>query len=159
MIWRLTSLASLACALCFACIGCKAPGKPVQIEAARPDDVVDFPTLYKQNCAACHGEDGKSGATISLANPVYVTAAGAGNIERVTALGVAGTAMPAFAKSAGGMLIDRQIAAIAKGNHRYVGTRRPNGDSDAPSLFNNRARRSHQGASILCDILCPLSRR
>jgi mono/diheme cytochrome c family protein len=115
MIWRLTSLASLACALSFACIGCKAPGKPVQIEAARPDDVLDFPTLYKQNCAACHGENGKNGATISLANPVYLAAAGVGNIQQVTDSGVAGTAMPPFGKSAGGMLTDRQVAVIAKG--------------------------------------------
>ncbi len=90
-------------------------GKPVQAEVARPDDVLDFPTLYKQNCAACHGEGGKNGAAISLANPVYLAAAGVENVQRVTAAGVAGTSMPPFGKSAGGMLTDRQIAAIAKG--------------------------------------------
>ena len=112
---RSTTLSSLACTICFVIAGCNAPGKPVQAEAARPDDVLDFPTLYKQNCAACHGQDGKNGATISLANPVYVATAGVGNIQRITAAGIPGTAMPPFARSSGGMLTDRQVAVIAKG--------------------------------------------
>ena len=52
---------------------------------------------------------------ISLANPVYLAAAGVGNIQQVTDSGVAGTSMPPFGKSAGGMLTDSQVAAIAKG--------------------------------------------
>jgi len=112
---RSTTLSSLACTICFVIAGCNAPGKPVQAEAARPDDVLDFPTLYKQNCAACHGQDGKNGATISLADPVYLATAGVGNIERITAAGVPGTTMPPFARSTGGMLTDRQVAVIAKG--------------------------------------------
>ncbi len=112
---RSTTLSSLVCTICFVIAGCNAPGRPVQAEAARPDDMVDFSTLYKQNCAACHGQDGKNGATISLANPVYVATAGVGNIERITAAGVPDTAMPPFARSAGGMLTDRQVAVIAKG--------------------------------------------
>ena len=45
-------------------------------KCVRPEQVVDFPTLYNQNCAACHGENGKNGAAISLANPVYIALAG-----------------------------------------------------------------------------------
>jgi cytochrome c oxidase cbb3-type subunit 3/ubiquinol-cytochrome c reductase cytochrome c subunit len=76
---------------------------------------VDFPTLYKQNCAACHGESGKDGAAISLANPVYVDVAGEANLRNTISKGVAGRLMPAFAQSAGGMLTDRQVTAIAHG--------------------------------------------
>lgn len=113
---RSLSLVLLAGACCLAGIGCHAPGKPtLQAEGTRPDEILDFRTLYKQNCAACHGEEGKNGAAISLANPIYLATAGTDNILRITASGVSGTAMPVFGKSGGGMLTDRQIAAITKG--------------------------------------------
>jgi cytochrome c oxidase cbb3-type subunit 3/ubiquinol-cytochrome c reductase cytochrome c subunit len=98
-------------------VGCwTAPGKPLPgSEAKRPDQVLDFPTLYSENCAACHGEQGRMGAAISLANPAYLSFAGAANLERITANGVPGTMMPPFSKSAGGMLTDRQIEIVAQG--------------------------------------------
>jgi cytochrome c oxidase cbb3-type subunit 3/ubiquinol-cytochrome c reductase cytochrome c subunit len=77
--------------------------------------VLDFKTLYRENCAACHGENGKNGATISLADPVYLTFAGVDTIQRITGSGVPGTSMPPFGKGAGGMLTNQQIAAIANG--------------------------------------------
>jgi cytochrome c oxidase cbb3-type subunit 3/ubiquinol-cytochrome c reductase cytochrome c subunit len=110
-------LCALACAASFATAGCNsAPGKPgPDPEVARPEQVVDFPTLYAQNCAACHGVKGQNGAAISLANPVYIASAGVVNIRRVTAEGVRGTAMPPFARSSGGMLTDQQIAVLTHG--------------------------------------------
>jgi cytochrome c oxidase cbb3-type subunit 3/ubiquinol-cytochrome c reductase cytochrome c subunit len=83
--------------------------------------VLDFATLYGKNCAACHGENGKNGAAIPLANPVYLAIAGTTNIQRITAAGVPGTAMPPFGKAAGGMLTDQQIAVLAKGMQRTWG--------------------------------------
>jgi cytochrome c oxidase cbb3-type subunit 3/ubiquinol-cytochrome c reductase cytochrome c subunit len=113
----------LACAAALAIAGCKAaPGKPgPDFETPRPEQVADFATLYGQNCAACHGERGKNGAAISLANPVYLAIAGAANIERITANGVPGTMMPLFARTKGGMLTDRQIAIIAEGMEQNWG--------------------------------------
>jgi cytochrome c oxidase cbb3-type subunit 3/ubiquinol-cytochrome c reductase cytochrome c subunit len=111
---RVATLMVLACTVCFVSLGCEAPGKPVQAEVNRPDEVLDFSTLYKQNCAGCHGKDGRGGATLPLANPVYLGVAGFDNIQRITADGVAGTAMPPFARSRGGMLSDRQISALSK---------------------------------------------
>ncbi|MEO6923387.1 MAG: cytochrome c, partial [Acidobacteriaceae bacterium] len=69
-------------ALCVAATGCNhAPGKPPAVaEASRPDQVVDFPTLYKENCATCHGSDGKAGMVFSLSNPVYLAMSGEANI-------------------------------------------------------------------------------
>jgi mono/diheme cytochrome c family protein len=54
----------------------------------RPEEVLAFPTLYKQNCAACHGENGRNGAAISLANPVYIALAGETHLQEVIANGV-----------------------------------------------------------------------
>ena len=76
---------------------------------------MDFATLYKQNCAGCHGENGKNGAAISLADPVYLAVAGEATLRQVTANGVAGTLMPAFEKSAGGTLTDQQIDSLVQG--------------------------------------------
>ena len=84
-------------------------------KSSRPEEVLDFPALYKQNCAACHGENGRNGAAISLANPVYIALAGEDPSATVIANGVPGKLMPAFAKSAGGMLTDGQVAALAQG--------------------------------------------
>jgi cytochrome c oxidase cbb3-type subunit 3/ubiquinol-cytochrome c reductase cytochrome c subunit len=105
----------LACAAALALSGCRsAPGTP-GVEVSRPEEVLDFATLYGQNCAACHGEKGRNGAAISLANPEYLAIAGVANLQRVTANGVPGTAMPPFGKAAGGMLTDRQIEFFSRG--------------------------------------------
>jgi mono/diheme cytochrome c family protein len=104
-------------AACTALAGCQhAPGYPGPgPEVVRPEQVMDFPTLYKQNCAGCHGENGKNGAAISLANPVYVEVAGETRLRNTIANGVPGKLMPAFAKAAGGMLTDTQVTALAQG--------------------------------------------
>lgn len=107
------ALAAVALAL----MGCsRIPGRPGPgPEVVRPDEVLDFPTLYKANCAACHGQNGVNGAAISLANPVYLAVAGEENLREITAKGVPGKLMPPFAKSAGGMLSDQQINVLAHG--------------------------------------------
>jgi cytochrome c oxidase cbb3-type subunit 3 len=97
--------------------GCGAPhGQPGKgSEVLAPNEILEFGTLYAENCAACHGAEGRGGAAIALANPVYLAIAGDAAIRRVIANGVRGTAMPAFAESAGGMLTDAQIDVITKG--------------------------------------------
>lgn len=97
--------------------GCGMPhGQPNKdSEVLAPNEVLDFGILYAQNCAGCHGAEGRGGAAIALANPVYLAIADNPAIRKVIANGVRGTAMPAFAESAGGMLTDAQIDAITKG--------------------------------------------
>jgi cytochrome c oxidase cbb3-type subunit 3/ubiquinol-cytochrome c reductase cytochrome c subunit len=104
-------------AAAFALAGCsRIPGRPGPgPEVVRPEQVLDFPTLYKANCAACHGENGRDGVAISLANPVYLAVAGEDNVRNITANGVSGRLMPPFAKSAGGMLTDQQVGVLAHG--------------------------------------------
>ena len=88
-------------------------GRPAKdSETLAPDEIVDFKTLYAENCAGCHGAEGRGGAAIALANPVYLAIADEAAMRRVTAEGVRGTSMPAFAQSAGGMLTDKQIDVI-----------------------------------------------
>lgn len=98
-------------------VGCDSlPGKPGKdSETLAPDQIMDFATLYGENCAGCHGAQGRAGAAIALADPVYLAIADDAVIRKVVIGGVHETAMPAFAQSAGGMLTDKQIDAIVKG--------------------------------------------
>jgi mono/diheme cytochrome c family protein len=93
---------------------CSAPhGQPLKgSEILAPNEVLEFATLYAENCAGCHGTEGRGGAAISLANPVYLAIADDATMRKVIANGVRGTSMPAFAESAGGMLTDKQIDVI-----------------------------------------------
>ena len=84
-------------------------------EPIAPSQVSDFDTLYSQNCAGCHGADGRGGAAIVLANPVYLAIVDEATVRNVVANGVHGTSMPAFAQSAGGMLTEQQIEVITSG--------------------------------------------
>src|SRR6266849_2796599 len=107
----LSALTVLACAACNS-----SPGRPgTGSEVIRPDQVVEFNVLYGQNCAGCHGTSGNGGATIALRDPVFLSIADDAVIRRAAANGVRGTAMPAFAQSAGGMLTDKQIDALVGG--------------------------------------------
>ena len=63
----------------------------------------------------------KGGAAIALADPVYLAIADDATILRVTADGVPGTSMPAFAQPAGGMLTDAQIEVIVARNPKPLG--------------------------------------
>jgi len=83
-------------------------------EAIAPSEVLEFATLYSENCAACHGDNGRGGAAIALADPVYLAIADNRAIRNVIANGVRGTAMPAFAESAGGLLTNKQIDVITQ---------------------------------------------
>jgi len=98
-------------------LGCGRPhGQPREgSEVLAPNEILEFGTLYAENCAGCHGAEGRGGAAIALANPVYLTIADDAAIRRVIGNGVRGTAMQAFAESAGGMLTDAQIDVITKG--------------------------------------------
>jgi len=107
--WAVLSLALFS--------ACSIPhGQPQQgSEPVAPNHVVDFGTLYAQNCAACHGAEGRGGASIALANPVYLAIVDENAMHNVVANGVRGTSMPAFAQSAGGLLTDEQVNVIASG--------------------------------------------
>lgn len=87
---------------------------PTTEEVLAPNEVLEFGALFSANCAGCHGEKGRGGAAIALADPVYLAVADDRAIRNVIVNGVRGTAMPAFAVSAGGLLTDKQIDLITQ---------------------------------------------
>lgn len=94
--------------------GCGSPpGRPTKnSEGLAPSQISNFGILYAENCAGCHGTDGRGGAAIALADPVYLGIADESVMRKIIANGVRGTSMPAFAQSAGGILTEKQIDVI-----------------------------------------------
>jgi cytochrome c oxidase cbb3-type subunit 3 len=97
--------------------GCDSlPGKPKEADRPlNPSQVKDFAALYGQNCSGCHGATGQFGAAYALGNPVYQGLVDDDTLTRVIGQGVAGTAMPPFAHSAGGYLTPDQVAILVAG--------------------------------------------
>jgi cytochrome c oxidase cbb3-type subunit 3 len=121
MKYRTTFFAAAGlCALFCGCAG--APGRPAAgDEPVVPNEIADFNVLYGQNCAGCHGDNGKGGAAIALADPVYLAVADDTVVRQATTAGISGTSMPAFAQSAGGMLTEKQIDVIVQGIREHWG--------------------------------------
>jgi mono/diheme cytochrome c family protein len=92
------------------------PGRPnPDARELAPSEVIAFDALYAQNCAGCHGRDGRMGAARALNDPVYLALVPPERVRQVIAVGVPGTAQPAFAIDAGGSLTDRQIDVLVRG--------------------------------------------
>jgi mono/diheme cytochrome c family protein len=110
-----------ACALVFAISGCdKAPGRPGPDSGVqRPEEELRFEVLFRQNCAGCHGADGKNGAAYELANPEYQAWVDDSSLRKWITGGMPQTQMPAFAISAGGALTDKQIDVLVRGMRQH----------------------------------------
>jgi cytochrome c oxidase cbb3-type subunit 3 len=102
---------------CGLMLGCdQLPGRPKPgPEVPRPDAILDFPTLYRENCAACHGDQGRNGPSYPLANPEYQALVDEQTVHTIVANGEPGTLMPAFAISAGGSLTGKQVDVLVNG--------------------------------------------
>jgi mono/diheme cytochrome c family protein len=90
-------------------VGC---GNPPE-QYVLPDKVMDFATLYKDNCAGCHGQNGRYGAARPLNDGLYLALIGKERLRNVIANGVSGTTMPPFAEDQGGTLTDQQISVLS----------------------------------------------
>jgi cytochrome c oxidase cbb3-type subunit 3 len=96
--------------------GCNLPGKPTPSDIVRrPTDLLDPVALYNQNCAGCHGADGKLGPAPPIGDPVYLAVVDDDALRNAISKGRKGTPMSAFAQSEGGMLTEQQVNAIVQG--------------------------------------------
>ena len=111
----LSALAVLLSLVLFAACSTLNREPRIDPEPVAPSQVLEFDTLYAQNCVACHGTEGRGGASTALANPVYLAIVDETTVRKVVANGVRGTSMPAFAQRAGGMLTEQQIEVITSG--------------------------------------------
>jgi len=100
---------------------CDPPGKP-KPEPSR-EQVVDFKRLYGENCAGCHGENGRNGAGRILNDPLYLAVLPKDVMHGIIEKGRPGTSMPAWAKSEGGPLEPRQIDTLV--NDIYANWAKP----------------------------------
>ena len=111
----------LSCAIACALVslsGCniRLPGRPTEAQRWRaPAEISDFRQLYKQNCAGCHGPDGRRGAARSLNDSLYLAFITDAAMKQVISDGRTETNMPAFSLRAGGTLTDQQIDLIISG--------------------------------------------
>lgn len=113
------SLLLVAFPLAIAIAGCGGvSGVVTQSPPPRPDQVLDFKTLYNQNCRACHGENAQNGPSMDLANPEFQALVDDNTLRDIISNGLSGTQMPAWSQKAGGMLTDQQISAIIAGMRR-----------------------------------------
>jgi mono/diheme cytochrome c family protein len=143
----LCASAALGMALLSSCTN----GKPHEnSQPLAPDEVLEFGTLYAENCAACHGSEGRGGAAIALADPLYLSIADDAVIRKVTANGVRGTSMPPFAQSAGGTLTDKQVGVITT----QIRSRWGQAGADPPSYMPTSAGDATRGGIVyktFCD--------
>jgi mono/diheme cytochrome c family protein len=112
-----------------------------------PNDVVEFDALYPGNCAACHGTNGRGGAAIALANPVYLAIVDERSMRAVIADGVRDRSMPAFAQRSGGMLTEKQIDALVIGIRARWSDPKALAGANPPSYAATSAGDIHRGAA------------
>jgi len=135
------SAAGVCAIALLAVAGCNLPGKPRPgPEVPRPEEVMAFDTLYGDNCAGCHGVDGRNGTATNLANPEYEAWVDDATLRNVIAKGEKGSLMPAFAQESGGVLTDEQIEALVKGMRERWRKGDPFGGEKPPEY-----RASHEG--------------
>ena len=138
------------CALAMlAASGCNLPGKPkAGPEVPRPEEVLAFDRLYGDNCAGCHGVDGRNGSATDLANPEYEAWIDDSSLRDVIAKGQKGTLMPAFALDSGGVLTDQQIDVLVMGMRERWRRENPFGGETPPVYRATHAGDAEKGKAV-----------
>jgi mono/diheme cytochrome c family protein len=142
------ALPALAFAALLALTACDLPGKPTSADIVqRPTDILDPVVLYKQNCAGCHGADGKLGPAPPIGDPVYLAIVDDDAVRNTISKGRPGTAMSAFAQSEGGMLTSKQVDAIVQGMRQRWGKAQVLQGGTAPPYAAKAPGNSQRGAA------------
>jgi cytochrome c oxidase cbb3-type subunit III len=132
-------------------LGCdRKIGPPNDLEElTRPENVASFDRLYKQNCSACHGENGSGGPALDLANPKYQTLVDDASLRRWITSGMPGTQMPAFGESAGGFLTPQQVDALVAGMRTRWNQKDHSAAVDMPPYSSDAAGNPEHGQDIV----------
>jgi mono/diheme cytochrome c family protein len=143
-------LASLLLALILGLAACtRLSGKPAPgPEVPRPDSVLDPVVLYSQNCAGCHGAEGRKGPAMALSDPVYLAIVDDDTLRSTVYKGHPGTAMSAFAQKEGGMLTDEQVNAIIHGIRERWGKPNALAGVSAPPYSAKEPGNPQQGEAV-----------
>jgi len=135
-------LAFLACSPA----GCDLPGRPREGDRyVQPDEVTAPTLLLQQNCAGCHGENGKLGPAPPLNDKLFLALIPDTELERLITEGRPGTLMPAFAMARGGHLTTEQVKILAAGIKPHWGPVDP-APSSAPQYLAPRTPPAGAGA-------------
>ena len=113
-----------------------------------PDSVLDPVVLYSENCAGCHGAEGKNGPAMALSDPVYLAIVDDDTLRTTISKGRPGTAMSAFAQKEGGMLTDEADQRDHSRHPRALGQARRAGRSDRASLRGKEPGNPQQGEAV-----------
>jgi mono/diheme cytochrome c family protein len=129
-------------------------GKPApDSEVPRPNEILDSKLLFAQNCAGCHGTEGKEGPALDLSNPVYLALVDDDALRTTISQGRPGTAMSAFAQHAGGMLTGEQINSIVSGIRERWGQHGALSGTKAPpyaAVLRGNAERGRGAFATFC---------
>jgi cytochrome c oxidase cbb3-type subunit III len=130
-------------------LGCNRKAGPPndQDELMRPENIASFDRLFKQNCSACHGENGSGGPALDLANPNYQALVDDASLKRWITSGMPGTEMPAFGEPAGGFLTLQQVDVLIAGM-RERWDHKDHSTADMPPYFSSAAGNVEHGQDI-----------
>jgi cytochrome c oxidase cbb3-type subunit III len=93
--------------------GCDLPGRPDPADRPVPaNEVLEFSVLYGQNCAGCHGANGKLGPAPPLNDPLFRAIVPEEELHSIITQGREKVLMPAFAEEYGGPLTAAQIQVL-----------------------------------------------
>ena len=133
----------------FACN--RMPGRPTASAwPLNPSQVTDFKALYGQNCAGCHGPQGRFGGALPLNNRTYLAVVDDESLRTAIANGLPGTSMPAFAVESGGTLTDEQLTCLVNGIRASWGRDHDKLDGE-PRYTSERTGDSVEGAKLFVD--------
>lgn len=95
--------------------GAGATGPPTPGGSGPAPSEAQVRETYARNCAGCHGAEGRLGPARPLDDPLYLALVDDAALARVIGEGVPGSLHPAFARSAGGPLDEREIRSLVDG--------------------------------------------
>ncbi len=114
----------------------------------RPGEVLDFSRLYAQNCAGCHGADGRLGPALPLNDSMFLAIASDSELRQVIEAGRAGTPMSGFARANGGALTPKQIDVLVSGIRSKWGAATSQPSGPLPAYVSSSKGNAAAGAAV-----------